>query len=112
MATVTADTYDEDSSEVKSLYVSAATSPTAVAAQFLSCSADKVIITDAKCLEFASILLLALHSAHSGAHITDVYTVVRDDLIKVKEAKQATCDVSVYSLFFIVEEYPGFNYHT
>ncbi|KJA15215.1 hypothetical protein HYPSUDRAFT_48599 [Hypholoma sublateritium FD-334 SS-4] len=103
-----AGTFDEELiAEVKSLYVPAATPLTVVAAHFSSWPADKVIITDAKGSDLASILLLAsLHSR--SVHITDVRTV--DDLliISLSKAKQlrVTCDVSVYSLFFTAEEYP------
>ncbi|KAF9004785.1 hypothetical protein BDQ17DRAFT_1408739 [Cyathus striatus] len=79
-----------------------------VEAKAFSWPALKPIVTDAKGSELASILLLA--SLHNRTvHVTDVRS--QDDLllISLSKAKQlkVTCDVSVYSLFFTKEKYPG-----
>ncbi|KAF8953665.1 hypothetical protein BDZ97DRAFT_1767230 [Flammula alnicola] len=106
-----AGTFDEElQAEVKSLFVPASTSLAVVASHFSSWPSDKVIVTDAKGSELASILLLAsLHNR--SVHITDVRTT--DDLLLISLSKakhlRVTCDVSVFSLFFTAEEYPGVN---
>ncbi|KDR72948.1 hypothetical protein GALMADRAFT_252306 [Galerina marginata CBS 339.88] len=94
--------------EVKSLFVSSSTSLSVVAAHFSTWPADKIIVTDAKGPDLASILLLAsLHSR--SVHITDVRTTEDLLIIALSKAKQlkVTCDVSVFSLFFSEEDYPG-----
>jgi len=98
---------EELQAEVKSLFVPASTPLSVVAGHFAAWPADKVIVTDAKGSELASILLLAsLHGR--SVHITDVRTT--DDLLLISLSKakhlKVTCDVSVYSLFFTAEQYP------
>ena len=98
---------DELQAEVKTLFVRASTPLSVVAAHFADWPAEKVIVTDAKGSELASVLLLAsLHSR--SVHITDVRTTDDLLLISLSKAKQlrVTCDVSVLSLFFTAEEYP------
>ncbi|KAF8174543.1 carbamoyl-phosphate synthase [Pholiota molesta] len=101
-------TFDEELlAEVKSLFVPAATPLSIVASHFSSWPADKVIVTDAKGSELASILLLAsLHNR--SVHITDVRSIDDILIISLSKAKQlrVTCDVSVFSLFFTAEEFP------
>ena len=80
----------------------------AIAAHFASWPSDKPIITDAKGSELASVLLLA--SLHNRAvHVTDVRR--REDLLLISLSKskelKVTCDVSVYSMFFSSETFPG-----
>ncbi|KAF8906981.1 carbamoyl-phosphate synthase [Gymnopilus junonius] len=103
-----AGTLDEELiAEVKSLFIPSSTPLSVVAAHFSAWPADKVIVTDAKNSELASILLLAsLHSR--SVHITDVRTTDDLLLIALSKAKQlkVTCDVSVYTLFFSLEDYP------
>ncbi|KAH9475221.1 Protein pyrABCN [Psilocybe cubensis] len=94
--------------EVKSLFIPSATPLSVVASHFSSWPTEKAIVTDAKSSELASILLLAsLHGR--SVHITDVRTTDDLLLISLSKAKQlkVTCDVSVFSLFFTEEEYPG-----
>ncbi|KAF4622469.1 hypothetical protein D9613_009313 [Agrocybe pediades] len=94
--------------EVKTLFVPSSTPLSVVAAHFATWPADKVIVTDAKGSDLASILLLA--SLHSRSlHVTDVRTTEDLLLISLSKAKQlkVTCDVSVFSLFFTAEEYSG-----
>ncbi|PPQ67770.1 hypothetical protein CVT25_009074 [Psilocybe cyanescens] len=102
-------TLDEELvAEVKSLFIPSSTPLSVVAAHFSIWPAEKAIVTDAKSSELASILLLAsLHSR--SVHITDVRTTDDLLLISLSKAKQlkVTCDVSVFSLFFTEEEYPG-----
>ena len=98
---------DELQAEVKTLFVKACTPLSVVAAHFANWPAEKVIVTDAKGSELASVLLLAsLHGR--SVHITDVRTTDDLLLISLSKAKQlrVTCDVSVLSLFFTAEEYP------
>jgi len=93
--------------DVKTLFVPSATPLSVVAAHFGTWPADKVIVTDAKGSDLASILLLA--SLHSRSlHVTDVRTTEDLLLISLSKAKQlkVTCDVSVFSLFFTAEAYP------
>ncbi|KAJ3516598.1 hypothetical protein NLJ89_g1020 [Agrocybe chaxingu] len=93
--------------EVKSLFVPSSLPLSVVASHFTSWPAEKVIVTNAKGSELASILLLAsLHSR--SVHITDVRTTDDLLLISLSKAKQlkVTCDVSVFSLFFTAEQYP------
>jgi carbamoyl-phosphate synthase/aspartate carbamoyltransferase len=92
---------DELQAEVKALFVPASTSLSVIANHFSTWTSEKVIVTDAKGSELASILLLA--SLHGRAvHVTDVRTLDDLLLISLSKAKQlkVTCDVSVYSLFF------------
>lgn len=79
----------------------------AVIAHFDSWPSDKPIVTDANTTDLASILLLA--SLHNRKiHVTNV--TGKDDikLIALSKLKglDATCDVSVYSLYLTREEYP------
>ncbi|KAF8631665.1 hypothetical protein AX17_005066 [Amanita inopinata Kibby_2008] len=98
--------------EAKSLFISfaygAAPTVSTVAACFSSWPTERLIVTDAKGSGLASLLLLAsLHNR--SVHVTDVQN--SDDLllISLSKAKQlkVTCDVSVYSLFFNREQFPG-----
>ena len=93
--------------EIKSLFLPSSTPLSVVVAHFAAWPADKVIVTDAKGPELASILLLAgLHNR--SIHITDVRTTDDLLLISLSKAKQlkVTCDVSVFSLFFTTEDFP------
>ena len=79
-----------------------------IAAHFGSWPSDKPIVTNAKGTDLAPALLLAgLHNR--TLHVTDVQS--KDDLllISLSKAKQlkVTCDVSIYSLFFSREQFPG-----
>ena len=68
---------------------------------------DKPIITDAKRIHLASVLLLAsLHNR--SVHVTNVSTKDDIELIVLSKAKDMTitCDVSVYSLFLSQADYP------
>ncbi|RAL63977.1 hypothetical protein DID88_003165 [Monilinia fructigena] len=83
----------------------------AVTAHFESWPSFKPIITDAKMTDLASILLLA--SLHNRKiHITNVTT--KDDIGLIVLAKekglQVSCDVSVYSLFFSQDDFPGASF--
>ncbi|KAI0073350.1 carbamoyl-phosphate synth [Panus rudis PR-1116 ss-1] len=80
----------------------------AIASHFGSWPSNKPIVTNAKGAELAPILLLAgLHER--SVHVTDVQS--KDDilLISLSKAKslKVSCDVSVYSLFFSKEDFPG-----
>ncbi|GAA5952842.1 hypothetical protein JCM21900_004241 [Sporobolomyces salmonicolor] len=79
-----------------------------VATHFSAWPVKKPIVTDARTTDLASVLLLAsLHGR--SVHITNVQTendILLIGLSKDKDLK-VTCDVSVYSLFFTKEEFPG-----
>jgi len=99
---------DELQAEVKALFVPTSTSLSVIASHFSAWSPEKVILTDAKGSSLASILLLA--SLHGRTlHVTDVRTLEDLLLISLSKAKQlkVTCDISVYSLFFTAEQFPG-----
>ncbi|KAI0312366.1 carbamoyl-phosphate synth [Amylostereum chailletii] len=105
-------TLDEEiQGDVKALFIpfhvdNVATQVSVVAAHFASWPADKLIVTDAKGADLASVLLLA--SLHSRSlHITDVQHDEDLMLIKLSKAKQlmVTCDVSIYSLFYTKEQF-------
>lgn len=106
-----AGTLDEELlAEVKTLFVPSSTPLSVVASHFSTWPAEKIIVTNAKNSELASILLLAsLHNR--SVHITDVRTTDDLLLISLSKAKQlkVTCDVSVYCLFFTEEDFPGTN---
>ena len=103
---------DEGKGEVKALFISfhdGTTPPqiSAVAAHFAAWVNEKMIITDARGSNLASLLLLA--SLHNRSiHITDVRS--KEDLLLISLSKarnlKVTCDVSVYTLFFTREQYP------
>ena len=98
---------DELQAEIKSLFIPSSTSLSVVAAHFSAWPAEKIIVTDAKGPQLASVLLLAsLHNRN--IHITDVRTIDDLLLISLSKAKQlkVTCDVSVFSLFFVAEDFP------
>lgn len=81
-----------------------------VAAHFASWPKEKLIVTDAEGSDLASVLLLAsLHSRN--LHVTGVRS--KDDLLLISLSKarnlQVTCDVAVYTLFFVKEQYPSSN---
>ncbi|OJA11339.1 hypothetical protein AZE42_04930 [Rhizopogon vesiculosus] len=102
---------EEVRADVKSLYISFhgnLTSPpiSTVASYFTSWPANKIIVTDARSSNLASVLLLAsLHNR--SVHITDVRN--KDDLLLISLSKaknlKVTCDVSVFALFFTREQY-------
>ncbi len=99
---------EEVYSRTKALFVPGRTSLSVVAAHFASWPAEKIITTNAKGSDLASILLLAsLHNR--SVHVMDVQN--KDDLLLVtlSKAKQlmVTCDVSVYSLFYSRDDFPG-----
>ncbi|KAL6698020.1 bifunctional carbamoylphosphate synthase/aspartate carbamoyltransferase [Trichoderma pleuroticola] len=79
----------------------------AVTAHFDAWPTHKVIVTDAKLTDLASILLLAsLHNRR--IHVTSVTN--KDDirLIALSKAKglRVSCDVSIYSLYLSTKDYP------
>jgi carbamoyl-phosphate synthase/aspartate carbamoyltransferase len=79
----------------------------AVTAHFGSWPDFKPIITDAKVMDLASILLLA--SLHNRKiHVTSVTTKDDVKLIALSKEKglKVTCDVSVYSLFLSQSDFP------
>ena len=81
---------------------------TTVAAHFHAWPEDKVIVSDAKSTDLASMLLLAsLHNRK--VHITNVTT--SDDISLIALSKErslkVSCDVAVYALFLSQEELPG-----
>ena len=83
----------------------------AVTAHFESWPNFKPIITDAKVMDLASILLLA--SLHNRKiHVTSVTT--KDDMKLIALSKEkglkVTCDVSVYSLFLSQDDFPQANF--
>lgn len=99
---------DELQAEVKALFVSSSTPVSVIASHFSAWTSEKIIVTDAKGSELASVLLLA--SLHGRpVHVTDVRTLDDLLLISLSKSKQlkVTCDVSVYSLFFTAEQFPG-----
>src|SRR6267154_5880434 len=96
---------------VKSLYISFHgnfTSPqiSTVATYFASWPQNKMIVTDARSSNLASVLLLA-SLYNRSVHITDVR--IKDDLLLISLSKaknlKVTCDVSVFALFFTREQY-------
>ncbi|KAJ7641416.1 hypothetical protein FB45DRAFT_1125203 [Roridomyces roridus] len=107
---------EELQAEAKALFIPFDASTTSVplsvvATHFTSWPAGKPVVTDAKGSDLACILLLAsLHNR--SVHVTDVRN--KDDLllISLSKAKQlkVTCDVSVYSLFFSTEQFPGCDF--
>lgn len=79
-----------------------------VAQHFAAWPVKKPIVTDARTTDLASVLLLAsLHGR--SVHITNVQTENDIRLIALSKEKdlKVTCDVSVYSLFFAKEDFPG-----
>jgi carbamoyl-phosphate synthase/aspartate carbamoyltransferase len=107
-------TLDEEiQADTKSLFIpfhtdNAATQISVVAAHFASWPVDKLIVTDAKGSDLASVLLLAsLHNR--SVHVTDVRN--KDDLLLISLSKarhlKVTCDVSVFALFFTSDQFLG-----
>ncbi|KZT20717.1 carbamoyl-phosphate synth [Neolentinus lepideus HHB14362 ss-1] len=104
---------EEIQADVKSLFIplhtdSIETQVSVMASHFASWPADKLIVTDAKGSDLASVLLLA--SLHGRTiHVTDVRSKEDILLITLSKAKdlKVTCDVSVYALFFAQEHFPG-----
>ena len=79
-----------------------------VAAYFGSWATDKLITTDAKGPDLASCLLFA--SLHNRAlHVTDLQSEDDITIVSLSKAKglKVTCDVSIYSLFFDRDQFPG-----
>ncbi|KAI9859150.1 MAG: hypothetical protein M1813_007106 [Trichoglossum hirsutum] len=79
----------------------------AVTSHFSVWPPNKLIITDAKTTDLASVLLLAsLHSRK--VHITSVTTQEDISLIALSKEKglHVTCDVAAYSLFLTQDDYP------
>ncbi|KAI6127125.1 hypothetical protein F5141DRAFT_1085700 [Pisolithus sp. B1] len=103
---------DEGKAEVKALFIpfhdpTIAPQISAAAVHFASWIAEKMIVTDARGSNLASLLLLA--SLHNRSiHITDVRNKEDLLLISLSKARQlkVTCDVSVYTMFFTREQYP------
>ncbi|KAG1744993.1 uncharacterized protein EDB91DRAFT_1122034 [Suillus paluster] len=102
---------EEVRADVKSLYISfhgnfASPQISAVAAYFASWPENKLIVTDARSSNLASVLLLA-SLYNRSVHITDVRN--KDDLLLISLSKaknlKVTCDVSVFALFFTREQY-------
>jgi len=102
---------EEVRADVKSLYISfhgnlGSPPISTVASYFASWPQNKIIVTDARSSNLASVLLLAsLHNR--SVHITDVRN--KDDLLLISLSKaknlKVTCDVSVFALFFSREQY-------
>lgn len=95
-------------SQCKALYVSMSTSGGlgTVASHFASWPAEKPIVITANGSDIASALLLAsLHNR--SVHISDVRTAEEINLIALSKTKdlRVTCDVSLYALFFVKEDY-------
>ena len=103
---------DEFKPDVKALFIAfhePAGPPeiSAVAAHFASWPTEKMIVTDARGSNLASVLLLAsLHNR--SVHITDVRSKEDLCLISLSKARnlKVTCDVSVYTLSFTRDQYP------
>ncbi|GAA5877417.1 hypothetical protein JCM8547_008793 [Rhodosporidiobolus lusitaniae] len=79
-----------------------------VAAAFGAWPSNKPVVTDARTQDLASVLLLA--SLHNRSlHVTNVQTANDLTLISLSKEKdlKVTCDVSIYSLFFTAEQFPG-----
>ena len=103
---------DEFKPDVKALFIAfhePAGPPeiSAVAAHFASWPTEKMIVSDARGSNLASVLLLAsLHNR--SVHITDVRS--KEDLLLISLSKarhlKVTCDVSVYTLSFTRDQYP------
>ncbi|KIJ57802.1 hypothetical protein HYDPIDRAFT_64474, partial [Hydnomerulius pinastri MD-312] len=103
---------DDTKAEVKALFIpfhdtAAPPQISTVAAHFASWPAEKMIVSDARGSNLASILLLAsLHNR--SVHITDVRS--KEDLLLISLSKarslKVTCDVSVYTLSFTRDQYP------
>ncbi|KZT01847.1 carbamoyl-phosphate synthase [Laetiporus sulphureus 93-53] len=107
---------EETQANVKSLFIpfhydkpnSHVSAVSTVAEHFASWPIDKPIVTDAKGADLAPVLLVAgLHDR--SLHVTNVQTKEDLLLISLSKAKQlkVTCDVSVYSLFYTHEDFPG-----
>ncbi|KAG8893035.1 hypothetical protein FRB99_002233, partial [Tulasnella sp. 403] len=106
---------DELFEDIKSLFLPfhdvtdlSANKVAAVASHFAAWPSDKPIVTDAEGTDLASVLLLAsLHNR--GVHVVNVTNKNDILLIALSKEKQlkVTCDVSVYSLFFTREQFPG-----
>ncbi|KAF7971570.1 hypothetical protein HWV62_20816 [Athelia sp. TMB] len=102
---------EEIQADTKYLFIpfradNAATPIAIVAAHFASWPSEKLIVTDAKGSDLASVLLLA--SLHNRTvHITDVRD--KDDLLLISLSKaknlKVTCDVAVFALFFTAEQF-------
>lgn len=110
-------TLDEEiQADTKSLFIpfhadNAATQISVVAAHFASWPSEKLIVTDAKGSNLASVLLLAsLHNR--SVHVTDVRS--KDDLLLISLSKakhlKVTCDVSVFALFFSSEQFSNASF--
>ncbi|TFK51491.1 carbamoyl-phosphate synth [Heliocybe sulcata] len=103
---------EEIQADIKSLFMplhtdSIETQVSVMASHFASWPADKLIVTDAKGSDLASVLLLA--SLHDRTiHVTDVRSKEDILLISLSKAKnlRVTCDVSVYALFFSQDQFP------
>jgi carbamoyl-phosphate synthase/aspartate carbamoyltransferase len=105
-------TLDEEiQADTKSLFIpfradNAATQISVVAAHFASWPGDKLIMTDAKGSDLASVLLLASLQNRS-VHVTDVRNKEDLLLISLSKAKhlKVTCDVAIFALFFTSEQF-------
>ena len=100
-------TLDEEiQSEVKFIFIPDDTSLAVAASHFASWPGEKIVLTNARGSNLASLLLLAsLHSRN--LHVTDVRSAEDLALIALTKSKglRVTCDVSVYSLFFTSEQF-------
>ncbi|KAI0925314.1 hypothetical protein AcV7_005586 [Taiwanofungus camphoratus] len=104
---------EETEADIKSLFIPFHYNDTdsrisAVAEHFSAWPVDKPIVTDASGANLAPLLLLAgLHNR--SLHVTDVQSKEDLLLISLSKGKQmkVTCDVSVYTLFFTREQFPG-----
>lgn len=112
MTNANASTLSEESrAKIRALFISFhdCTNPpqiSAIAAQFSTCFAQNMIVTDARGSHLASLLLLAsLHNC--SIHITDVRS--KEDLLLISLSKsrnlKVTCDVCVYTLFLTRGQY-------
>ncbi|SCZ87539.1 BZ3500_MvSof-1268-A1-R1_Chr2-2g05005 [Microbotryum saponariae] len=85
----------------------AANKVSAISAHFSVWPLNKPIVTDAKTVDLASVLLVAsLHGR--SVHVSNVQSQADIALIALSKEKElkVTCDVSVYSLFLSAEAYP------
>lgn len=79
-----------------------------VAAYFGSWAPEKLVVTDAKGPDLASCLLLA-SLQNRALHVVDLRDEGDVTLVSLSKAKglKVSCDVSIYSLFFDRDRFPG-----
>ena len=104
---------EEDQTDTKYLFIpfdseNQSASLSVVATYFSLWPKEKLIVTNAKGADLASILLMAsLHNR--SVHVTEVRSKEDLLLISLSKTKQlrVSCDISIYSLFFNTEQYPN-----